>query len=464
MAEKFLDSHRRHSICTTEGTEFDFLNPDPEIITLNSIAEGLSKASRYAGQTPGVFYCVVPETKILTYDLRWVSAGDLTTGDDLLAFDEESFGHRDLRKWKRSTANVHGEVERTLYKVCLSDGTEITCSEEHPLLTASSQGNNYIWKTAKELYEDVTLGVKNKYMRGRKQVKRYLPKFVNMWQEDTSKSAGWLEGMFDGEGTTSSKASRGSSLSIAQNPGPILDRLKAELSVRGFDLHESLTKQCRNLVIKGGASEQLRLLGSIRSERLRDTLLERLVGTGITRKGDKVEVISVECIGKGKVVALETSTNTYITEGFGSHNSVAEHSVLCSYRVSEQNALQALMHDAAEAYTGDFANPLKRLIHDQTDILKVIDDRITRAIFQKFGIEPSSDADAICEEVHEADTYVFFQERNQLMPVALWWDNYGGGDIDYPEIRCYEWRMAKNIFIKRFEELFYGTQVSKTRG
>jgi len=144
--------------------------------------------------------------------------------------------------------------------------------------------------------------------------------------------------------------------------------------------------------------------------------------------------------------------------------SVAEHSVLCSYRVSEHCALQALMHDAAEAYTGDFANPLKRLIHDQTDVLKVIDDRITRAIFQKFGIKPSSDTDAICEEVHEADTYVFFQERNQLMPAALWWDNYGGGDPNYPEIRCYEWRMAKNIFIKRFEELFYGTQVSKTRG
>jgi len=46
MAEKFVDPHRRFTICTLEGNEFDFLDPDPEVITLENIAEGLAKCAR----------------------------------------------------------------------------------------------------------------------------------------------------------------------------------------------------------------------------------------------------------------------------------------------------------------------------------------------------------------------------------------------------------------------------------
>lgn len=171
------------------------------------------------------------------------------------------------------------------------------------------------------------------------------------------------------------------------------------------------------------------------------------------------EIITLENIAEGLSKAARYGGQTP-----GVFYSVAEHSVLCSYRVPEHCALQALMHDAAEAYTGDFANPLKRMIHAQTDILKVIDDRITRAIFEKFQIEPDSDTDALCSEVHDADTFVFIQERNQLMPEAPWWSNYGGGDPDYTTIRCNEWRMAKGVFIRRFNELFYGLGIRKSTG
>ena len=55
--------------------------------------------------------------------------------------------------------------------------------------------------------------------------------------------------------------------------------------------------------------------------------------------------------------------------------SVAEHSVLVS-EVTEQFKLEALMHDAAEAFLGDVTRPLKQLLPD----FKIIERNIQQVI------------------------------------------------------------------------------------
>lgn len=61
--------------------------------------------------------------------------------------------------------------------------------------------------------------------------------------------------------------------------------------------------------------------------------------------------------------------------------SVAQHSCLVAANVPAPLGVQALLHDAAEAYLGDVIWPLKQLLPEY----KVLEKRMTRAVFEAMG-------------------------------------------------------------------------------
>lgn len=86
--------------------------------------------------------------------------------------------------------------------------------------------------------------------------------------------------------------------------------------------------------------------------------------------------------------------------------SVAQHSVLVSQQVTREHALHALLHDASEAYTGDFSSPLKTLTVDLHDV----EHRLQAAVYKKFGLSEAEPA-----EVKYADVVMLLTEKRDLM-------------------------------------------------
>lgn len=86
--------------------------------------------------------------------------------------------------------------------------------------------------------------------------------------------------------------------------------------------------------------------------------------------------------------------------------SVAQHSVLVSQIVPPEHALQALLHDAAEAYVGDMTSPLKRLV----PVFGRIEQRIWNVISRKFNVPAT-----LSDEVRRADLVLLATERRDLM-------------------------------------------------
>lgn len=99
---------------------------------------------------------------------------------------------------------------------------------------------------------------------------------------------------------------------------------------------------------------------------------------------------------------------------FGGHTkqfySVAQHSLRVANLVPEEFKLEALLHDATEAYIGDVVRPLKKKL---TEYISLEYD-ITYVIQTKFGLPTF-----LSPVVREADTYMLHIEAEELMTVPL---------------------------------------------
>src|SRR5690606_9824412 len=145
---------------------------------------------------------------------------------------------------------------------------------------------------------------------------------VEPWEEDRSWEAGWLSGMYDGEGCVVNRTRRRTEfrIDLTQNPGPVYDQAWSLLERMGFEPRDASHHSRAAQVIKvTGLSRCLRLLGQLRPIRLlangNPAMWEgRALGHENGRRYFKT-IISIEALPEQRLVDIQTSTGTFIAEG-----------------------------------------------------------------------------------------------------------------------------------------------------
>jgi uncharacterized protein len=149
---------------------------------------------------------------------------------------------------------------------------------------------------------------------------------------------------------------------------------------------------------------------------------------------DIAHALSLQCLFAGQI---------------GAFYSVAQHSVLCSQYCEPEDALAALLHDAAEAYMSDLPRPVKAIAG--MDRFLACEQHLLTVILQRFGL-----SGRIPESVTRADNLLCLTEAQELFVVPPAWAA-ALDSLPHPmtRARINPWPpgYAEQRFLDRFAEL-----------
>lgn len=172
-------------------------------------------------------------------------------------------------------------------------------------------------------------------------------------------------------------------------------------------------------------------------------LLRRSPGTIFTYGGGMIEPLDpnpedINIVAVAHALSCQCRWTGHVTRFY----SVAEHSVHVS---KIEPSLEALLHDASEAYLSDLARPVKHA-PGLGEVYLEAEKNLERAIAEKFDLEwPWT------KTVKDADDAMLRREAEQLVPhLGRVMDSAPKGT---PRVRCWTPIEAEERFLDRFEEL-----------
>lgn len=258
-------------------------------------------------------FCCVPETPVLKKDLTWCNVGDINVGDELFAFDENT-NKNGRRHYAFSKVLKKDTIKLNCYKVVMSNGDSIICSEDHQWLCRyrqkCGQTGTIRWIKTKDLLAN--------YHGSRDGGSTEIIKLANVVHPETDYAAGFISASFDSEGSLNKTKPR---ICFSQKSNALLRTLMKYLDEKNVRYNTHKYGDLCHLDVQGGIKDGvLDFLQKFRPPRLLDNWdkyplsnvsLYNLVGETVK------EIIPV---GVREVVMLETTSKTYIANGYASHN------------------------------------------------------------------------------------------------------------------------------------------------
>lgn len=264
----------------------------------------------------GINFCMSPKTQILTQDLKWVSLEQLRVGDKIIGIDEKY--DNACRHLRPADVLSVDKVFLPSHKIKTEKG-EMIVSSTHPILARIIKKNHKHKKDSFNWVQAQNLTVNHE-----------LAYACDPWSINSCdlKSRAWMGGMLDGEGclsrpTPTKKRKYNARLSIGQNKGPIFDEIGRVLDCLKIDYktYKNSTNNCYQYVMssKWDSMKVIANCPAIRMWANRDSIWN---GAKIHSKNNKhIRIHSIECIGEHELIAISTSTDTFIGDGFFQHNS-----------------------------------------------------------------------------------------------------------------------------------------------
>lgn len=334
--------------CRVHWKEVDGYAPPGHAKPQHKIFDGIRQ--RGASFPIPIENCVHPDTPILCADLVWRPAGTLRVGQEIVAFDEQDAGKAGGlggRAYRTAEIVVNNAGVKSCVEVRTDNDATVIASEDHPFLVrvpAPKPGHHRDPKTGRMMKISDVDSQKSKDKWVWKNAVDLVPGdkvawFGHPWEFDDSRDAGWLAGMFDGEGnlTRLSADTPSPRLSVYQTDGVVLDKMKALLAEKGYDALISVdergsrsrginaTKPCTSLILRGGRRTIMRFMGEIAPIRFVARDLSSLwdgAWLKIGKSVDLVTVTGVEPLGDQPIASIQTSCGTFITGGYLTHNSL----------------------------------------------------------------------------------------------------------------------------------------------
>ena len=280
-------------------------------------ATGRVRALILKGRQQGL--CLDPETRVLTADLRWVALKTVKPGQRLVACDEHTEETDGRSKPRRMRTAVVEKVWKTpqqpAYRITFEDGRSVICSGAHRWLSRKSQPDP-AWRSI-----DGSADPKSKLKPG-----DLIRAIVAPWTKGDLDDA-WFGGVLDGEGSFDYKKRTGADMAVSQVAGPVLSRMLEHCTKKGYrfcvvsDDGPRRTKfglRSVHAISISNIPDNLRLIGQARPVRW---IGEEWWDGKRLPHGGWCRIAKIERLGERKLIDLQTSTGTFIAEGFVSHNS-----------------------------------------------------------------------------------------------------------------------------------------------
>ena len=308
--------------------------------------------------------CLDPNTLVLTADLSWKTLDSLKEGDKLLSLDEtgkKQPGKKVDRKLRIAVVEGKKDVFEPAYKLEFDNGEAVIATAKHRFLFRKRGGKQPEWRTVEKAVVGDTV--------------RYI---TAPWEYEKTYEHGWFGGIIDGEGCLRGKNNAGSELTISQVDGMVWNEISQYLNTNKYTWRMDIDKRDAGTssklgdkpVLKAcvGRMDQLfKLIGTTRPKRFIDKTSwwegKSLPGRGATvqnRNSGWAKLVSITSLGCRRMVDLQTSTKTFIAEGFVSHNSTLSETVL-THKVINNHGITSLVASDEPAKSEFLFNMMERV-------------------------------------------------------------------------------------------------------